>query len=51
MKWNDLTMRERSDLMSLFLKHGIGSLSGMRRIYDGKQNTNREKKIPIMKKN
>lgn len=35
MKWNDLTMKERSDLMSLFLKHGIGSLSDMRRIYDG----------------
>lgn len=34
MKWNDLTMKERSDLMSLFLKHGIGSLSDMRRIYD-----------------
>lgn len=30
MKWNDLTMRERSDLMSLFLKNGIGSLSDMR---------------------
>lgn len=39
MKWNDLTMKERSDLMSLFLKHGIGSLSDMRRIYDGKQDT------------
>ena len=35
MKWSDLTMRERSDLMSLFLKHGIGSLSDMRNIYDG----------------
>lgn len=34
MKWNDLTMKERSDLMSLFLKHGIGSLSDMRRLYD-----------------
>lgn len=39
MKWNDLTMKERSDLMSLFLKHGIGSLSDMRRIYDGEQDT------------
>lgn len=39
MKWNDLTMKERSDLMSLFLKHGIGSLSDMKRIYDGNQNT------------
>ena len=27
-------MKERSDLMSLFLKHGIGSLSDMRHIYD-----------------
>ena len=32
-------MKERSDLMGLFLKHGIGSLSDMRRIYDGKQDT------------
>ena len=39
MKWNDLSMKERSDLMSLFLKHGIGSLSDMRRIYDGEQDT------------
>lgn len=35
MKWNDLTMKERSDLMSLFLKAGVGSLSDMRHIYDG----------------
>lgn len=28
-------MKERSDLMGLFLKHGVGSLSDMRRIYDG----------------
>ena len=34
MKWNDLTMKERSDLMSLFLKAGVGSLSDMRHIYD-----------------
>lgn len=27
-------MKERSDLMSLFLRHGIGSLSDMRRMYD-----------------
>lgn len=43
MKWNDLTMKERSDLMSLFLKHGIGSLSDMRRIYDGEQDTVQKK--------
>lgn len=34
MKWSDLTMKERSDLMSLFLKAGVGSLSDMKRIYD-----------------
>ena len=34
MKWNDLTMKERSDLMSLFLKAGVGSLSDMKRIYE-----------------
>lgn len=39
MKWNDLTMKERSDLMSLFLKAGVGSLSDMKHIYDGTQDT------------
>lgn len=39
MKWNDLTMKERSDLMSLFLKAGVGSLSDMRHIYDGTKDT------------
>ena len=34
MKWNGLTMKERSDLMSLFLKAGVGSLSDMKRIYE-----------------
>ena len=34
MKWNDLTMKERSDLMSLFLKSGVGSLSDMKKIYE-----------------
>ena len=34
MKWNDLTMKERSDLMSLFLKAGVGSLSDMKKIYE-----------------
>lgn len=32
-------MKERSDLMGLFLKHGIGSLSDMKHIYDGLQDT------------
>lgn len=39
MKWNDLTMKERSDLMSLFLKAGVGSLSDMKHIYDSTQDT------------
>lgn len=39
MKWNDLTMKEMSDLMSLFLKAGVDSLSDMRHIYDGIQDT------------
>lgn len=39
MKWNDLTMKERSDLMSLFLRYGIGSLSDMKHIYDGESDT------------
>lgn len=39
MKWNDLTMKERSDLMSLFLKAEVGSLSDMKHIYDGKSDT------------
>lgn len=39
MKWNDLTMRERSDLMSLFLKAGVSSLSDMKHIYDGTKDT------------
>ena len=32
-------MKDKSDLMSLFLKQGISSLSDMRRIYDGTQDT------------
>ena len=35
MKWNDLTMRERADLMSLFLDNGVSSLKEMMHIYDG----------------
>lgn len=38
--WTDLSMKDKSDLMSLFLKQGISSLSDMRRIYDGEQNIN-----------
>ena len=43
MKWNDLTMRERSDLMSLFLKAGVGSLSDMKHIYDGQHDTEHQR--------
>lgn len=45
MKWNDLTMKERSDLMSLFLKAGVGSLSDMKKIYEegGLLKNNRKK--------
>ena len=39
MKWNGLTMKERSDLMGLFLKSGVGSLSDMKHIYDGESDT------------
>lgn len=35
--WTDLSMKDKSDLMSLFLKQGISSLSDMKRIYDGTQ--------------
>ena len=38
--WKDLSMKDKSDLMSLFLKQGISSLSDMRRIYDGEQDIN-----------
>ena len=38
--WTDLSMKDKSELMSLFLKQGISSLSDMRRIYDGEQDIN-----------
>lgn len=34
MKWNELTMRQRNDLMRVFLSSGISSLSQMRRMYE-----------------
>lgn len=34
MKWNDLSMKEKGDLISLFVQNGITSPSLMRRIYD-----------------
>ena len=37
--WKDLSFKDRSELMSLFLKQGISSLSDMRNIYDGIQDT------------
>lgn len=39
MGWKNLTMRERSDLMSLFLDNDISSLKEMRHIYDGTKDT------------
>ena len=38
--WADLSMKNKSELMGLFLKQGISSLSDMRRIYDGEQDIN-----------
>ena len=37
--WKDLSFKDRSELMSLFLKQGISSLSDMRNIYNGVQDT------------
>lgn len=34
MAWNDLTIAQRSQLMNLFRKNGVSSLSEMRRLYD-----------------
>ena len=34
MKWNELTMSQKSDLMKLYLKSGITSLDDMQRHYD-----------------
>lgn len=34
MKWNDLTMSQRSELMKLYLKNGITSLSAMKEHYN-----------------
>ena len=39
MKWGDLSLRDRADLMSLFLNNGISSLKEMRHIYDGTEDT------------
>lgn len=39
MKWSDLSLGERADLMNLFLANGISSLKEMRHIYDGVQDT------------
>ena len=39
MKWSDLSLRERTDLMSLFLDNGVSSLKEMRHIYDGMEDT------------
>lgn len=39
MKWNDLTMKERAELMSLFLDNEVSSLDEMRHIYNGIEDT------------
>ena len=38
--WKDLSFKDRSELMSLFLKQGISSLSDMRNIYNSVSNIN-----------
>ena len=35
--WTDLSIKDKSDLMRIFLNNGVSSLSDMRRIYDGEQ--------------
>lgn len=35
MKWNELSLRDKSNLMALFLDNGVSSLKEMRHIYDG----------------
>lgn len=45
--WADLSMKDKSDLMSLFLKQGISSLSDMRRIYDGTQDINNNYQVSL----
>lgn len=42
MRWNDLTMNERADLIGLFLDNGVSSLKEMRHIYDGTKDTETE---------
>lgn len=39
MKWGDLSLGERADLMNLFLDNGISSLKEMRHIYDSNEDT------------
>ena len=38
--WTDLSIKDKSDLMRIFLNNGVSSLSDMRRIYDGEQDVN-----------
>lgn len=45
--WTDLSMKDKSDLMSLFLKQGISSLSNMKRIYDGTQDMNNNYQVSL----
>lgn len=40
--WTDLSIKDKSDLMRIFLNNGVSSLSDMRRIYDGEQDINND---------
>lgn len=50
MKWDDLSLRDRADLMSLFLDNGVSSLKEMRHIYDGEEDTYSGGILPAAKK-
>lgn len=47
MKWNDLTMSQRSDLMKLYLKHDITSLDSMREHYNNFTTNGRIKQTSV----
>lgn len=50
MKWGNLSLGERADLMNLFLDNGISSLKEMRHIYDGEQDTYSGGALPAAQK-
>lgn len=45
--WTDLSIKDKSDLMRIFLNNGISSLSDMRRIYDGTKDTNNNYQVSL----